>query len=123
MSDSMPADFTLSNFRLSDEIPDWPLGGGRRGVCVFSREANKKGQRILRTTTGKPKASRYYPMICLADGSDGRTHLVGLTDYGFVAIMSSDMQHSEYSVFMDSDTDRYVALVKELTKVCEVSNG
>jgi len=93
--------FTLTNFRKEDTIQDWPLGSNKRGPCTFTHEANKRGQRILRTTTGKPKASRYYSLVCLADGSDGKTHLVGYCQYGGIAVMSADMQHSDYTLYGD----------------------
>ena len=94
------APFTLSNFRKSDSIENWPIGRQQRATAVFTHEANKRGQRILRTTTGKPKASNYYTLICLADGSDGKTHLVGFSEYG-LHVMSADMQHSDFSLYHD----------------------
>lgn len=120
MSNMIPG-VELSNFRLSASFPDWPLGGSRRGLCTFTHERNKRGQqRILRTTTGKPKASTYYPMICVADGSDGRVHLVALTDYGFIYVRSSDMQHAERTVHADAEPELYAQLVQSLKAVCIV---
>ena len=90
--------FTLSNFRKEETIQDWPLGSNKRGPCVFQHESNKKGQRILRTTTGKPKASTYYVRVCLVDGSDGKTHYIGWSEFGFLSVQSCDMKLSDFSV-------------------------
>ena len=95
--------FTLSNFRKEDTIQDWPLGSGRRGPCGFAHESNRKGQRILRTTTGKPKASTYYIRICLCDGSDGKTHLIGWSEYGFLSVLSADMKLSDGTIHPKDD--------------------
>jgi hypothetical protein len=93
----------LSNFRRSATIEVWPLGGGKRGRCVFQHEANKRGQRILRTTTGAPKATTYYQRIALADGDDGRIHIVGFSEYGMLCVMASDMRHGEFTLYPKDD--------------------
>ena len=100
--------FMLSNFRKEDTIEDWPMGSNKRGTCVFSHETNKRGQRIGRTTTcngrtGKTKYSTYYLRVCLVDGSDGKTHYVGFSQYGMLSVMSCNMQHQDFSVFPDHD--------------------
>lgn len=112
MSDSQ--DFTLSNFRSGEVIADWPLGSGKRGNCCFTREINKRGHRISRTTTGKPKFSIYYVHACIADGSDDRIHIVGLSPYSeSLSVMSSDMKHSDFCLFPgDENYDNYVELLK-----------
>lgn len=90
--------FTLSNFRKQETIQDWPLGGSKRGPCVFTHEANNRGQRIVRTTTGKPKASTYYIRVCLVDGSDGKTHYIGYSIYNFLSVMSCDMKLQDFTI-------------------------
>lgn len=93
MSSTFP---TFSNPRLTATFTDWPLGGTKRGNCTFTVEENKKGQRILRTTTGKPKASTYSTLCAIVDGSDGRTYLLHYNDkYGSesVSIYQSDNAH------------------------------
>jgi len=96
--------FTLNNFRKAEEIADWPLGSNRRGTASFTHESNKRGQRIGRQTPDKhgrmckPKYSTYYQRICLVDGSDGKTHMIGWTG-NFLSVMSCDMKHSEFSVW------------------------
>lgn len=106
--------FTLSNPRKNDSIADWPIGGSRRGTAVFTHEANSRGERIGRTTTGKPKYTTYYAKICLVDGSDGKTHLLAHTGNsgGFLSVLSADMQHSDFSVFEGDDNfAEYLAMV------------
>lgn len=87
----------FTNPRLEAEFTDWPLGGSRRGVCRFTVETNKRGSRILRTTTGKPKASTYSDAVAIVDGDDGRTYLLhyGRT-YDAVSIYQSDNQHNAH---------------------------
>ena len=94
---------TLSNFRLRDVIPNWPLGANKRGDAVFEHESNKRGQRISRTTSGKPKRSTYYVRACLADGSDGRTYYIGLSVYGNLSVMQCDMQYSAFYIARGED--------------------
>ncbi len=68
---------TLSNPRLSAEFTDWPLGGSKRGVCRFEvHHEPRKGARVSRTTTGKPKMSTYHGLTVICDGSDGKTYIV-----------------------------------------------
>ena len=110
--------FELSNFRRGDVIEDWPLGGGKRGNCCFTHESNNRGQRMARTTTGKPKRSVYYKMVCLVDGTDDKTHFIGLTPSGtHLAVMSCDMKHSDFAVFPgDPNFDEYLAQLGAVAK-------
>jgi len=112
--------FTLSNFRASDEIEGWPLGRDKRGTAVFTHESNKKGQRISRQTPykggmSKPKSSTYYERICLADGSDGKTHMVGITGYGFISVLSCDMKLSDFSI--QEKDDNYAEVMSAVRAV------
>jgi len=98
--------FELSNPRKEDTIDGWPHGS-RRVTAVFTHEKNKRGERIGRQTTGKPKYSRYYDRICLVDGSDGKTHM--LADAGsHLSIMACDMKFHDFSVFpRDENYEKY----------------
>lgn len=86
---------TFSNPRRQAIIPDWPLGRDQRGPATFTVESDpRKGERIARVTTGKPKRTTYAHKACVVDGSNGRTYLL-LYDRQFgesVRIASSDMQ-------------------------------
>ena len=124
--------FTLSNFRKEDTIEDWPLGGGRRGDCIFTHESNGRGQRIGRQTEGrngrmnKIKYSTYHPLVCLADGSDGKTHYIGLTSYSSLSVMSCDMKHSEFSLHSWGDREpdaNFLPYLAELKAVAEDKEG
>jgi len=112
--------FTLSNFRTSDEIEGWPLGRDKKGTAIFTHESNKEGQRISRQTPykgglSKPKSSTYYARICLADGSDGKTHMVGITSYGFISVLSCDMKLSDFSIQVKDDN--YIEVMAEVRAV------
>lgn len=121
---TQPVPFTLSNFRKEDSIADWPIGRNQRATAVFAHETNKRGQRILRTTTGKPKASTYYDLICLADGSDGKTHLVGYSaGYRMLMVMSADMQHSDYTLHYGQEHYAdYVGFVVSATSLVQMTD-
>ena len=117
--------FTLSNFRTSDEIEGWPLGRDKRGTAIFTHESNKNGQRISRQTPykgglSKPKRSTYYVRICLADGSDGETHMVGITGYGFISVLSCDMKLSDFSI--QAEDDNYTEVMAEVMAVTDSLN-
>jgi len=83
----------FTNPRLHAEFPDWPLGGSKRGPCVFNVEHNaKRGWRFARTTTGKPKTSTFGGNAAIVDGDDGRTYLIQQAGmYDFITIYRSDM--------------------------------
>lgn len=92
---SMP---TFSNPRLVAEFSDWPLGGNKRGPCKFEVEKNNKGCRILRTTTGRAKASTYSTLCAIVDGDDGKTYLLHYNGKhgNSVSIFQSDNQHNAH---------------------------
>ena len=69
----------LSNPRTIAVIEDWP-SGRNRVRCTFEVEATNRGQRVKRTTTGKPKTTTYNLRMAICDGDDGRIFLIGLTE-------------------------------------------
>lgn len=83
---------TLSNPRLEAVIEDYPLGGNKRGRCVFKVENNpKRGNRVGRTTTGKTKYDVYGGATAIVDGSNGRTYILQDAGvYGFIKVKRSD---------------------------------
>jgi hypothetical protein len=85
----------FSNPRLSASFTDWPLGGGRRGPCFFNVRTEKRGARVERVTTGKPKYTTYGTRCCLVDGSNGRTYILQESkDYGrAIRVVMSDLMH------------------------------
>lgn len=88
---------TFTNPRLRAEFSDWP-SGAKRVNCVFAVEQGKRGYRVTRTTTGKPKTNTYGGRAAIVDGSDGRTYILqesGL--YDFIKVSASD--------FMDARKD------------------
>jgi hypothetical protein len=91
---------TFASPRLSATIENWPSGGKRVTAQFLVESHPKKGERVSRTTTGKPKCTTYGRRMCIVDGSDGRTYLLQeSSSYGLafspdvVRIVSSDCQH------------------------------
>ena len=83
----------FTNPRLHAEFPDWPMGGNRRGPCVFNIEHKPgKGWRFTRQTTGKPKTHTYGGKAAIVDGDDGRTYLLQFAGlYDFITIYASSL--------------------------------
>ena len=75
---SQPKLGKLSNPVRSLTIPDYPLGGNKRGEMRFWVESHPtKGERIVRQSKGsKPKYSTYSDKYAIATGENGRTFLV-----------------------------------------------
>ncbi len=90
---------TFSNPRLVAEFTDWP-SGGKRVPCRFAVEEHpSRGWRISRTTTGKPKYTRYTGPACIVDGDDGRTYLLSIAPPiygGFVSVHASDFMDARW---------------------------
>lgn len=87
---------TFSNPRRSATFDDWPLGRDKRGPCAFAVEPHpKRGERVSRTTYGKPKFTTYAERFVIVDGSDGKTYLLAYSSrYGeSVRVVSSDLEH------------------------------
>ena len=85
----------FSNPRLRAEIADYPIGGSRRGLCVFEIiHKEGKGWKFFRTTTGKPKGDIAYGRAgCIVDGDDGRTYLLQRAgSFNFISVYRSDMK-------------------------------
>lgn len=88
---------TYRNPRDRAEFPDWPLGGSKRGHCRFFVEKDpRRGERVGKVTTGKPKYTTYAPKWAIVDGDDGRTYLVCATPYGAVLVKKHDFMIHEY---------------------------
>ena len=78
-------------------IEDYPLGGNKRGKCVFRVESNKRGERVMRQTFGKPKYTTYAVKCAIVEGEeDGRTYILQLTEWGSVNVERSDFMSHEY---------------------------
>lgn len=114
---------TFSNPRLRAEFGDWPLGGSKRGRCVFQVERSKKGWRVGRTTTGNPKYTTFHGFTAIVDGSDGRTYiLASAKDFDFVQVYRSDFFCADqlgrdHSIFKSSEPEYYQELHKMLANV------
>lgn len=94
---------TYSNPRCSATIENWP-SGQHRVTAQFRVEGNARGERAVRWTeyNGVPSGHKnltYAKMARIVDGSDGRTYIAELTEYGHITIMRGDMKFSHESVF------------------------
>jgi hypothetical protein len=67
-------------------IENWP-SGSKRVTAQFDIEQSKRGERALRQTTGATKMLTYAKMARIVDGSDGRTYIANLTEFGHISIM------------------------------------
>lgn len=100
---------TYSNPRLHAEIPNWPMGGNKRGLAFFTIEiAPGKGERGIRITkhddsgkVSKPKIMTFATKARIVDGDDGKTYIIELSMYGFISIMQSNMQFQQETIHED----------------------
>ena len=83
-----------SNPRMTAVIPNWP-SGARRVTAHFHIEQTPKGERAVRTTTGKPVVVTYSLRQRIVDGDDGRTYIVRAHGAGMVSISRGDMKIQE----------------------------
>lgn len=98
---------TYSNPRMRATIEGWP-SGNQRVTATFYIETTHRGQRAVRTTTGKPTKLTFAKEMRIVDGDDGRTYIAALNIYGSVNIMRGDMKFQEETVHRDEM--RYNAL-------------
>lgn len=86
-------------------VNDWPIGGKRVGKAIFEVESNNRGERITRTTTGKPKTLTYGELAAILVGDDGKTYCAskfgdaitiyrGTMDYQYERITISDDRYT-----------------------------
>ena len=96
----------FSNPVLVKVEENYPLGGSKRGRCVWSFEFTaKRGYRCARQTTGKAKYTTYGGKGAIVDGEDGRTYILQRTPYGFDTIHRWDFMSAERSGCFESDPD------------------
>ena len=98
----------FTNPRTHAIVPDWPLGGSRRGPAVFTVESNKRGERISRVTTGRPKHSTYGANARIVDGDDGKIYLLFVTEFLQVRAVPGTMTGDTF--LYDGDSGYWPAL-------------
>jgi len=91
-------------------IPDWP-SGSKRVVAQFDIEQSERGERAMRQTTGATKMLTFAKMARIVDGSDRRTYIANLTEFGHISIMRGDMKFSQEAIF---ERDPRYAMALEL---------
>jgi hypothetical protein len=86
----------LSNPREKAVIEDWPIGRKRCTATFQVEDGGKKGQRVARTTTGKPKRTTYYQKVMIVDGDDGRTYIIARTEHNQAVVIPGTLKTTEY---------------------------
>lgn len=105
----------FSNPRTQAEIDNWPNGRRGKVTALFSLEANKKGVRCSRITTGAPKKTNYYQQLVIVDGDDGKTYLIGCTEYAQHVIIPGTLQGVTYCNEREH-AEQYAEIGRFLTK-------
>lgn len=94
---TMSTTIQFSNPRKEAKFTDWPLGGNKRGLCLFGIEHNiRRGWRIVRTTeSNKPKLCTFGGRAAIVDGDNGRTYILQHSGHNdsFITIWRSDLLH------------------------------
>lgn len=110
-----------SNFRKDVTISDWPYGSYRTTAYFHIQSDPKRGERAARTTVNPrnrklsaPKFGTYSPHVRIADGEDGRTYILSLTEIGFIHVMRGDMKYQHEAIF--ERDERFVSLKAEMLK-------
>ena len=100
-----------SNPRLSASIDNWP-SGSHHVIARFTVETHpSRGQRVVRVTTGAPKALTYALQMRVVDGTDGRTYIAALSHYtGMITIWRGDMKLNEEVIH--ENNPRYPMAIK-----------
>ena len=95
---------TYSNPRLTFTTNNWPYGS-KRTTATFLVEQTSKGERVSRETinpkngrANKPKKTTFSMKARIVDGSDSKTYIAALSEYGFITIMQSNLQFKEESI-------------------------
>ncbi len=115
----------FTNPRLRAEIADYPIGGNKRGTCVFAfefEEGKRKGWRCGRTTTGKTKYHTYGGLGCVVDGDDGKTYILQLSppEYGLnITISRYDFKNAPGESYIPFAHARF----SELLFLISTANG
>ena len=98
------ANLTYSNPRLDFVVNDWPYGRQQRVKAHFYIEQKGDRERAIRVTEnpkGRPNAPKkltFSKMARIVDGSDGRTYIARLSEYGHISIMQSNMKLEQESI-------------------------
>lgn len=98
-----------SNPRMQAAIENWPHGS-QRVTAIFTIEADKRGERAVRVTTGAPKKLTYARQMRIVDGDDGRTYIAARSAYAHITIMKGDMKFNHEVVH--SGDARYPEMLK-----------
>ncbi len=100
----------LSNPRTTAVIEDWPFGS-KRVTATFECETNKRGTRVNRVTTGKPKRTTYFAKAVIVDGDDGKTYILSATGHGQIVLTPGTLKYPTYFYEKDAEWDEYKPLL------------
>jgi hypothetical protein len=121
---------TLNNPRLTATIDDYPLGGSKRGKCVFAVESSGRGWRVSRTTFGKPKYTTYSGYAAICDGNDGRTYIVQQSTPPYpesITVSRSDFKNADTAMggkhYFTPDDARYPELLALIARANTPANA
>ena len=100
-----------SDPRLTASFKDWP-NGKHKVPCTFAVETGKRGQRVAKTTTGKPSYSTYADQCAIVTGDDGKVYLLQYHRmYEAVTVMRHDFKNADDgTVFKGSSPETFASL-------------
>lgn len=109
----------FSNPRLSKVIEDYP-SGGKRVACTYQvKNDYKKGYRVSRVTTGKPKYTTFSGPACIVDGDNGKTYILRvISQIGCIDVLRWDFLSATEemgitaAVFADQEPEKYQQLMQ-----------
>jgi len=101
----------LSNPRTEAVVEDWPSGRRRVTATFTVEDGGKRGFRVARVTTGKPKKTTYHLRMTIVDGDDGRIYALGLTEFGQIVVWPGTLKCPEYIYDTKPEYETYKALL------------
>jgi hypothetical protein len=82
-----------SNPRMAAVIEDWPSGSRRVKATFYVETDVKRGERVVRVTTGQPIKLTFAQRMRIVDGDDGRTYIARDHGHGMASIFRGDMKY------------------------------
>jgi hypothetical protein len=83
-----------SNPRMHAVIENWPNGFREKVTATFNIEQTPKGERAVRTTTGKARKMTFSTKQRIVDGDDGKTYIASWHEHGSIIIFDGLLKYS-----------------------------